>query len=216
MAAKLVFATHNRGKLVELNQLLADLDIVVLAPEDLASDLPEVVEDGDTFVANATKKALEVSRATGLPALADDSGLEVDALGGAPGVHSARYAGEGLTGSAKDEANIVKLLAALREVPDESRTARFRSVVAFADCAGGLVDEVMTEDGACEGVIIHECRGDGGFGYDPLFYQADLGATFAEIPLAEKNARSHRARAMMAMKPRLADYFRLAKPGGSG
>ena len=216
MAAQLVFATHNRGKLVELEELLGDLDIAVLAPFDLPSELPEVVEDGDTFVANATKKALAVSQATGLPALADDSGLEVDALGGAPGVHSARYAGSGLTGAAKDDANIDKLLVALRDVPDEARTARFRSVVAFADCAGRLGAEVLTCAGACEGVIIHERHGRGGFGYDPLFYVAELDATFAEISLAEKNARSHRARAMMAMKPRLADYFRLAKPGGSG
>jgi XTP/dITP diphosphohydrolase len=213
---RLLFATHNRGKLVELRQLLGDLALEVVCLDDLADPPSEVVEDGDTFAANAVKKALALSRATGLPALADDSGLEVDALGGAPGVRSARYSGSPLEGRARDLANIDKLLEALSGVPDPERGARFRSVVALADHAGRLGDQVLTAEGACEGRILHQPRGTGGFGYDPLFYQPDLGATFAEIPLAEKNLRSHRARAMAAMKPRLVDYFRLAKPGSSG
>jgi XTP/dITP diphosphohydrolase len=207
---RLVFATRNPGKLTELRQLLRGLDIQVLSQRDL--EVPEVVEDGDTFVANASKKALEVSRATGLPALADDSGLEVDALDGAPGVYSARYAGE----DASDEANNAKLLVALEGIPAERRTARFRSVLALADTAGELGDEVITTEGACEGVILTEGRGDGGFGYDPLFFAPELGVTFAEAGVGTKNDLSHRARAMKAMKPRLIQYFRLAKADSSG
>jgi XTP/dITP diphosphohydrolase len=205
-ARKLVFATRNRGKLAELQVLLANIDgLEVLSLDDI--EVVDVVEDGDTFVANASKKALEVSRATGLPALADDSGLEVDALGGAPGVFSARYAGE----SCDDEANNDKLLAALESVADDQRTGRFRSVLALADVAGQLGSEVLTTEGACEGRILRERRGDGGFGYDPLFYVPELDATFAELGIGPKNNLSHRARAMAAMKPKLLDYLRVAK-----
>lgn len=204
----LVFATRNRGKIAELRELLADLDLTVLSLDQLDTSVPEVEEDGDTFEANAAKKAREVSRATGLPALADDSGLEVDALAGAPGVWSARYAGLG----AGDAANNAKLLQALRDVPDERRSARFRSALAFADTAGPLGNELITTTGACEGRILHAPRGTGGFGYDPLFYVPELGATFAELGVGTKNNLSHRARAMFAMKPQLARYFRLAKP----
>ena len=216
MTARLLFATRNRGKLDELRELLSDLTIEVLTPDDVDDELPEVVEDGETFAANATLKALALSRAAALPALADDSGLEVDALGGAPGVYSARFSGVDLTGKAKDEANIDKLLTSLHGVPAEERTARFRSVLAFADCSGSLGERVVLSEGACEGRIIESRRGSGGFGYDPLFFVPELGATFAEIPRAEKNAWSHRARAMRSMKPHLAEYFRLAMTRGSG
>lgn len=198
---KLVFATRNQGKLTELRALLAGVDIEVVSQAEL--DVPEVVEDGDTFVANASKKALEVSGATGLPALADDSGLEVDALGGAPGVYSARYAGE----PCDDEANNDKLLAALADVPEHQRGARFRSVLALADTQGELGDQVILTEGTCEGRILTERRGEGGFGYDPLFFAPELGATFAELGVGTKNDLSHRARAMKAMKPRLLAYF---------
>jgi XTP/dITP diphosphohydrolase len=202
---RLVFATRNPGKLVELHQLLAGLDLDILSARDL--DLPEVVEDAETFAGNASKKALEVSRATGLPALADDSGLEVDALGGAPGVISARYAGP----EHDDRANNDRLLRELTGVPPERRTARFRSVVALADASGSLADRVLTADGTCEGVILDAPRGTGGFGYDPLFFAPELGCTFAEAGVGPKNDLSHRARAMRAMRPRLVEYLGLAK-----
>jgi XTP/dITP diphosphohydrolase len=167
--------------------------------------VPDVIEDADTFAGNAAKKAREVSAATGLPALADDSGLEVDALGGAPGVYSARYAGAGHD----DAANNAKLLAALAGVPSARRTARFRAVLALADVGGALGSEVITADGACEGVILEAPRGTGGFGYDPLFFAPELGMTFAEAGVGRYGKRdlSHRARAMQAIKPRLLAYL---------
>ena len=204
--SQLVFATRNQGKLVELRALLADTGIAVVSVGDAAPDLPDTVEDGDTFLANATKKAREVAEATGLPALADDSGLEVDALDGAPGVYSARFAGV----HGDDQANNDKLLTELAGVPPERRTARFRSVLVLADPRGRLGDDVMSADGACEGVILEVPRGTGGFGYDPLFYAPELGATFAELGVGTKNELSHRARAMRALRPLLLDYFRVA------
>lgn len=208
----LLFATRNPGKIRELRALLADSGLQVLGLDQIETDVPEVVEDGDTFVANAVKKARSVSRATGLPALADDSGLEVDALGGAPGVRSARYAGE----HAQTADNNAKLLDALRDVPDPQRSARFRAVLALADVRGDLGEDAITETGTCEGRILRAPRGSGGFGYDPLFYVPERDATFAELDLDGKSAVSHRARAMAAMKPHLLRYFRLAKPNGSG
>ncbi len=201
----LVFATRNKGKLVELRQLLAGFDVlgVAEAQERVGREIPEVVEDADTFVGNAIKKAREVSAATGLPALADDSGLEVDALGGAPGVWSARYAGEG----AGDAANNAKLLAALANIPSEKRTARFRCSLALADVDGPLGARTITADGVCEGVILTEPRGTGGFGYDPLFLFPELGKTFAELGVGTKGDLSHRARAMQAIKPELVAYL---------
>jgi XTP/dITP diphosphohydrolase len=207
---RLVFATKNPGKVVELRALLAGLPLEILSARDL--DLPDVVEDGDTFAANAAKKALEVSRATGLPALADDSGLEVDALGGAPGVISARYAGP----EHDDDKNNQRLLRELAGLPPEERTARFRSVVALADAGGRLGAEVLTAEGSCEGVILDAPRGTGGFGYDPLFFAPELGCTFAEAGVGPKNDLSHRARAMRAMRPRLVEYLGLAKGVPSG
>jgi XTP/dITP diphosphohydrolase len=201
----LLFATRNRGKLAELRELLRDLPLELRGLEGMS--VPEVVEDGDTFAANATKKALEVSRATGLPALADDSGLEVDALGGAPGVISARYAGPNAT----DAENNDKLLAALEGLPASARGARFRSVLALADVRGPLDGEVLRTEGVCEGIILPAPRGTGGFGYDPLFYSPELGASFAQIGVGKKNDLSHRARAMKLMKDKLKDYFQLAK-----
>jgi len=197
----LVFATRNRGKLVELRQLLPG--IAVLSIDEIDHAIPDVVEDADTFEGNAAKKAREVSLATGFPSLADDSGLEVDALDGAPGVYSARYAGE----PADDRKNNEKLLAALAGVPPERRTARFRAALALADAAGPLGDRVITADGACEGIILEAPRGTGGFGYDPLFYAPELGMTFAEAGVGPKSDLSHRARAMRAMKPHLLAYL---------
>jgi XTP/dITP diphosphohydrolase len=209
-ARRLVFATRTPGKLSELRPLLEELvpDIgafEVASAADLS--LPEVVEDADTFAGNAAKKALSASRASGLPALADDSGLEVDALGGAPGVISARYAGP----EQDDRRNNEKLLAALARVPPQRRTARFRSSLALADTAGALGERVLTSDGTCEGIVLEAPRGTGGFGYDPLFFSPELGMTFAEAGVGPKNHLSHRARAMQAMRAQLLDYFQLAK-----
>jgi XTP/dITP diphosphohydrolase len=195
----LVFATRNKGKLVELRQLLEGVD--VLSIDELGQQIPDTVEDADTFIGNASKKAREVSAATGMPALADDSGLEVDALKGAPGVYSARYAGE----PHSDAANNAKLLAALQGVGN--RTARFRAVLALADVAGPLGAQIITADGACEGTILTAPRGTGGFGYDPLFFAPELGMTFAEAGVGSKSELSHRARAMRAIKPQLLAYL---------
>jgi XTP/dITP diphosphohydrolase len=199
----LVFATRNQGKLRELRSLLAGIAVLDIAEAEAHCGLaiPEVDEDADTFAGNAIKKAVEVSRATGLPALADDSGLEVDALGGAPGVYSARYAGSG-----GDAANNAKLLAALAAVPAPQRTARFRAVLALADVAGRLGAETITVDGVCEGTILDAPRGTGGFGYDPLFL-LPTGVTMAELEHDAKGAISHRGRAMQAIEARLRSYL---------
>jgi XTP/dITP diphosphohydrolase len=205
MKRPLVFATRNPGKLIELRQLLPAADVLGVeeAGRRLGRAIPEVEEDADSFAGNASKKALEVSRATGLPALADDSGLEVDALGGAPGVRSARYAGGG-----GDVANNAKLLEALRGVAPAARTARFRAVLALADVDGPLRDAVITADGVCEGRVLEAPRGTGGFGYDPLFLVPELGQTFAELGIGTKGEMSHRARAMQAIRPQLLAYLR--------
>jgi len=199
MTRPLVFATRNKGKLVELRELLAG--VRVLSIDEVDKTIPEVVEDADTFIGNAAKKAREVSAATGLPALADDSGLEVDALGGAPGVYSARYAGE----PHSDSANNAKLLEALTGATN--RGARFRAVLALADVKGPLGTEIISADGTCEGTILTAPRGTGGFGYDPLFFAPELGMTFAEAGIGPKSDLSHRARAMRAIKPRLLAYL---------
>ncbi|HBV98629.1 MAG: hypothetical protein JL50_17640 [Peptococcaceae bacterium BICA1-7] len=182
----IVVATGNRGKLTELQSLLGPLGVEIKSMKDFP-DLPEVVEDGSTFAENAAKKAVEVSRATGEIALADDSGLEVDHLGGAPGVYSARFAGE----HKDDRANNEKLLALLEGVPPEKRTARFKCVVALAVPG----DRIYTAEGACEGVIGTAPRGEEGFGYDPLFIIPELGKTFAQLDLDTKNSISHRGKA---------------------
>lgn len=195
---RLVLATRNPGKVAELQARLADLDDAVDVDLISAADLdgaPDVKEDADTLRGNAEKKARALFDATGLPALADDTGLEVDALGGAPGVRSARYAGD----DADDEANRRKLLADLAGAPD--RTARFRTVLAFADADG-----VRFFDGVCNGLIATEEEGTGGFGYDPLFRPLDGdGRTFAHMDTAEKNRISHRGRALDAFADWLAE-----------
>lgn len=203
----LVFATRNRGKLIELRQLLAGAPVEVLAIDEAAARLgraiAEVDEDATTFAGNAAKKAREVAAATGWPALADDSGLEVDALGGAPGVHSARWAGV----HGDDPANNARLLSDLDDVPDERRTARFRCALAFADPSGPLGDQLLTSDGVVEGRILASPRGAGGFGYDPLFFCPELGQTFGEAGIGPKGQVSHRARAMAILGPQLRAYL---------
>jgi len=187
---KLVVATKNAGKLREIVRLLAGASVDVVPAAEIGA--PEVVEDGDTFEANARKKAEEIARFAGLAALADDSGLEVDALGGAPGVRSARFAGERAT----DAENNALLVARLAGKP-EPWTARYRAVVALA--APGRATVVAA--GAAEGVIVAVPRGTGGFGYDPYFLDPALGRTFAELSAAEKDARSHRGEALRAILP---------------
>ncbi len=205
MTRPLVFATRNRGKLVELHELLGDVSVIGVdeAARRLGRELPDVVEDDDTFLGNATKKAREIAALTGWPALADDSGLEVDALDGAPGVFSARWAGA----HGDDAANNVKLVRALAGVPPEQRTARFRCTLVLADPAGPLGDAIESADGVVEGVILDAPRGSGGFGYDPLFFCPEIGQTFAEAGVGPKGHVSHRARAMQALAPRLRAYL---------
>jgi len=193
---RLVFATRNRGKLRELVRLLQIEGVALLSLEDLPG-VPEVEERGMTFAANAITKARAVAQATGLPALADDSGLEVDALGGAPGVHSARYAGAG----ASDADRIALLLKNLASLPAERRTARFRCAVAFVDPR--RPEQPILHEASCEGRILERPRGEGGFGYDPVFHIEELGKTLAEVDPETKNRLSHRGKAMRKMAAEL-------------
>jgi XTP/dITP diphosphohydrolase len=184
MTEEIVLATGNKGKIREFTGLLEGVFGRIISLNDLESP-PDVVEDGRTFRENALKKARAIAAYTGLPVLADDSGLEVEALGGRPGVYSARYAGEGAT----DRDNIRKLLSELSGV--ENRSARFVCVLALVTPDG----REITAEGTCEGVILTEPRGEGGFGYDPVFFLPELGKTMAELPPEIKNTLSHRARA---------------------
>ncbi len=190
----LLIATSNRGKLREVRGVLGDLAIRLRALDEFPA-IEEPVEDEQTFAANARLKAIYYARHTGCWALADDSGLEVDALDGAPGVHSARFAGA----PCDDDANNAKLIAALRDVPVARRTARFRCAITLAD-GGGVLAEAF---GVIEGVIVDTARGDNGFGYDPHFFVAELGKTTAELAPAVKNRVSHRGRALAAIRPEL-------------
>ncbi|MBO8138112.1 MAG: XTP/dITP diphosphatase [Desulfotomaculum sp.] len=183
----MVLASGNKGKLEELRSLLEPYDITVYSLAHYPN-MPETVEDGSSFLENAIKKAKEAAAYTGLPALADDSGLEVDCLNGQPGVMSARFAGPGKD----DAANNKKLLQLMKDVSWEKRTARFRCVIAVCTPEG----ELYTSEGSCEGYILHEPRGTGGFGYDPLFYIPEYDKTFAELEMSEKNKISHRGRAL--------------------
>lgn len=186
---KLVLATRNRGKLDEFREILdLDLNFILL---DQFPDIPEVIEDRKTFAGNAIKKAIEISKITNLPSIADDSGLEIDALDGDPGVRSARYAGENSTA----DQLIAKVLDQLKNVELDQRTARFRCAIAMID--NGVIEVV---EGACEGQIIFEPRGKHGFGYDPIFVPNGYDLTFAELGLEIKNRISHRAIALKRLK----------------
>ncbi|MHB8174828.1 MAG: XTP/dITP diphosphatase [Nitrospirota bacterium] len=191
---ELVVATTNKGKLREIQAMLKGTRVRVLSLEDFP-DCPEVVEDKETFRENALKKARAVARYTGKLALADDSGLAVDALDGAPGVYSARFSGPG----ADDLKNNKKLLRLMKDVPDERRGARFVCVMALAGPKGAGIKE-RTVRGVVRGRRRREMRGPGGFGYDPLFYYSPKKMTFAEMGPEEKNKVSHRARALMKIK----------------
>ncbi|NLE75590.1 MAG: XTP/dITP diphosphatase [Chloroflexi bacterium] len=188
----LLIATNNQGKLREFRQLLHGLPFTPVSPREIGLQV-HVEEDGGSFAENALLKASAFAHASGLLALADDSGLEVDALGGEPGILSARYGGPGLS----DADRCRLLLQKLRETPDGERQARFRCVIAVASPQGRR----WTAEGACAGVIAHEPQGSGGFGYDPLFFLPTHGCTMAELPEEEKNRISHRAAAARGIRP---------------
>ena len=189
---KIILATQNQGKIRELQELLVDKGIEVLSLLDIP-EWEDVEENGETFADNAALKARAAVKRTGLIALADDSGLEVDALDGAPGVYSARYAGE----PKDDQRNNDKLLHQLETTSDDKRTARFRCALVMATPSG---KEYLTE-GAVEGQIIRQRRGQDGFGYDPIFYLPEYSRTMAELTMTEKNKLSHRAQAFRKVIP---------------
>ncbi len=188
---EIIIATRNRKKVEEIRAMLSELPLHILSLADFP-ELPEPQETGKTFAENAEIKALAAAKATGKIALADDSGLEVDALGGQPGVLSNRFAGQG----ASDRDKYMLVLRMMEGVPDEKRTARFRAAIAIARPDG----YVVVVEGACEGLIAHEPKGEYGFGYDPIFYLPDIGKTMAELTPEEKNKISHRAKAIQAAK----------------
>jgi XTP/dITP diphosphohydrolase len=188
---KIVLASNNAGKVREINQLLASEQIEVV-PQN-AFNIPDVVEDGLSFVENAIKKARHAASLSGLPAIADDSGIEVDALSGAPGIYSARFAGE----DASDEANLQKLLERLADVPEEKRSARFQCLMVYMRHAEDPTPLIC--QGTWEGRILFEPRGDNGFGYDPVFYVPSHNCSSAELPSEVKNSLSHRGQALQKL-----------------
>jgi XTP/dITP diphosphohydrolase len=188
---RVVLATNNPGKLRELQALLQPLDFAVLPKSLFTQD--EVAETGDSFIANALIKARHAAQASGLPAIADDSGLEVTALNGAPGIYSARYAGP----TASDADNLHKLLQELRAVPEAARTARYRCALIYVRNAEDLSPLIC--EASWEGRIAESPSGSGGFGYDPIFYLPERGCTAAELPSEEKNRVSHRGRALQQL-----------------
>lgn len=197
MIRELVLATRNRHKGEELAALLGDLGITIRTLDEFP-DAPDVVEDGDTCEANAIKKARAIAQFTGLPAVADDTGLEVDALGGRPGIYAARYAGEDAT----YEDNCQKLLREMAGVPREQRTARFLTVAAIALPS----DEIRVAQGTLNGAIAEQASGALGFGYDPVFLIPELGKTLAQLSADQKNTISHRAKAFAKMREIVRSY----------
>lgn len=194
---RFVLATHNPGKLREMGEILKDLGIEVVSPKDLGITV-DVEETGTTFAENAMLKAKAVCQAAGLPAIADDSGLCVDALNGAPGVYSARYGGEGLD----DRGRYMLLLSSLRGAP--TRAAHFACAVACAFPNG----DTLTAEGRCDGSIAYAPLGEGGFGYDPVFLLPGTGKTFGQLSQEEKSAVSHRGRALKDFAGKLAAYLK--------
>lgn len=196
----LIVATRNKGKLLEIRKILEEVRCPIYSLADFP-DLPEVEEDGSTFEQNAVKKASAIARLSGIPTLADDSGLAVDALGGRPGVFSARYAGPDAT----DEMNNAKLLEELQGLPPEKRGAAFHCVIALCLPDGSCT----TFLGELRGTILEAPQGSGGFGYDPLFFVEEEGLSLAELPLGRKNCLSHRGKALELLKKEL------SKAGGA-
>lgn len=191
---RVVIATSNPGKIREIARLLDGLGIEIVAQSEFG--VPDADETGTTFAENSLIKARHAAEATGLPAIADDSGLSVDALDGAPGVYSARYAGD-----AGDEANNDKLLAALEGT--DRRAAAFHCVATYVEPGG----EPLVAEGEWRGEILHERRGEGGFGYDPLFFVPECGRSSAELPADEKNARSHRGQALRKLAELIEQHY---------
>lgn len=196
---ELVLATHNFHKVEEIRSSLSGIPVSLLTLDDFP-EIGEIEETGSTLLENSLLKASTVHSITDLPAVADDTGLEVDALNGAPGVHSARWAGENVT----FEENVKNLLEEIREVPHIDRTARFRSVISYVD---GKIEKWV--EGTVEGLITEKPRGSGGFGYDPVFLIPDLEKTFAELSLEEKNTISHRGRAVKKLRQLLNEILDL-------
>jgi len=196
---KILLGSNNPNKLQELKNILSALGVEVLLAADVGVHC-DVTEDGKSLSENAAKKALAYARASGLPAVADDSGLEVDALGGEPGVRSARYASQ----TCDYKKNNDKLLERMKSVPDGKRQARFRCVIALAHPEKGVL---FTVEGSVRGIILKTPRGSGGFGYDPLFFYPPASKTFAEMLSKEKNSVSHRSRALMKLKEKLENVF---------
>ncbi|PID44670.1 MAG: non-canonical purine NTP pyrophosphatase [Proteobacteria bacterium] len=192
---KIVLASSNQGKINELNALLASMNIEVLPQSAFA--VPDVIEDGLSFVENALKKARNAARATGLPALADDSGLAVDALNGAPGIYSARYAGEG----ASDEDNWRKLLDQMKHLPETERAARFHCVLVLMQHAEDPTPLIC--HGQWRGSILRSPAGTGGFGYDPVFLVGEHQCSAAQLDKQEKNAISHRGQALQLLRQQM-------------
>jgi XTP/dITP diphosphohydrolase len=188
MTNKIVLASNNAGKVREFNQLLSGTEFEVIPQSELA--VPDIEETGLTFVENAILKARNASTRTGLPAIADDSGLEVDALDGAPGIYSARYAGVG----ASDADNLHKLLDALHDVDDARRSARFQCLMVYMRHAHDPTPRIF--QGSWEGSILHAPRGENGFGYDPVFFVPERNCSSAELPAEDKNLLSHRGKAL--------------------
>ena len=195
--SKIVLASGNAGKVHEINSLLSDHGIEVVPQTEF--DVPEAVEDGLTFVENALKKARHAAKLTGLPAIADDSGIEVDALGKRPGIYSARYSGEDAT----DIKNYEKMLDELKDVAEENRTARYWCVMVYMESENDPTP-IITQ-GSLEGRILTAPQGDGGFGYDPIFWLAEHNCSAAELSLKEKNKISHRAIALNALAKKLTE-----------
>ena len=199
----IVIASGNAGKIREISDMFGDLPVHWIPQKEVGTS-PEVVEDGTTFRENALKKASAIAEWSGMPALAEDSGLQVDALDGAPGVYSARFAGEHAT----DAENVALLLRKLEGVPPEARTARFRAVMVLLLPEGELIEA----EGVCEGSIATKPSGDAGFGYDPVFVPSGEQETFARLGLDVKNRMSHRAKALANLRPPL--LRRLERSGG--
>ena len=197
---KLLIATNNKGKIKELQDLLRDIDVELVTPSQINLEL-DVVEDGKTYAENATKKAVAFAKASNLISLADDSGLEVDTLDGAPGLYSARYSPKP---NATDKDRRSYLLQNLQDRP-RPWTARFHATIAIATTN----NQLQITEGYCEGEIIPEERGSGGFGYDPIFLLQELGKTMAELSMEEKNRLSHRAKAVITARPILFRIFKL-------
>ena len=195
---KFIIASNNKKKLVELERILNPLGINAVTAKEEGITLDDVEENGTTFAENAFLKANAAYLKTGLPAVADDSGLCVDALDGRPGVYTARYGGEGLT----DEERYIKLLDEMKNVDDDKRSAHFTSSICCILPDGSKI----TAEGICEGKIGYEPIGKDGFGYDPIFYVPELGCTTAELPPEEKNKISHRGRALTAMYDKMKEY----------